>query len=119
MTRLERAQDLAVRLPRIYPGAHCELNFSTPLELLVATILSAQCTDKRVNLVTPALFARCRSAKDFANISQNELAMLCDFEKASMSRIESGQTNTTILTLRKICSALDVHICDLMEDREK
>lgn len=63
--------------------------------------------------------ARIKKLRIEKNISQNELAMLCDFEKASMSRIESGQTNTTILTLRKICSALDVHICDLMEDREK
>ncbi len=63
--------------------------------------------------------ARIKKLRIDKNISQNELAMLCDFEKASMSRIESGQTNTTILTLRKICSALDVHICDLMEDREK
>ncbi len=63
--------------------------------------------------------ARIKKLRIDKNISQNELAMLCDFEKASMSRIESGQTNTTILTLRKICGALDVHICDLMEDRQK
>jgi len=73
MTRTERAQELALRLPRIYPTAHCELDFSTPLELLVATILSAQCTDKRVNLVTPALFARCRTAQEYAEIPQEEL----------------------------------------------
>ncbi|MGH8048065.1 MAG: endonuclease III [Chthoniobacterales bacterium] len=76
MTRSERAAELARRLPRIYPDAHCELNFSNPLELLVATILSAQCTDKRVNLVTPALFARCRSAADYAEIPQPELETL-------------------------------------------
>jgi transcriptional regulator with XRE-family HTH domain len=62
--------------------------------------------------------ARIKKLRIEKNISQNELAMMCEFEKASMSRIESGQTNTTILTLRKICSALDLHICDLMEDRE-
>ncbi len=73
MTRLGRARELARRLPRIYPDAHCELTFSNPLELLVATILSAQCTDKRVNMVTPALFARCRTALDYANIPQEEL----------------------------------------------
>lgn len=66
MTRTERAQELVRELPKIYPNAHCELDFKTPLQLLVATILSAQCTDKRVNLVTPALFERYRSAKDFA-----------------------------------------------------
>ena len=45
-------------LAETYPDAHCELDFGNPLELLVATILSAQCTDKRVNLVTPTLFAK-------------------------------------------------------------
>jgi endonuclease III len=54
-------------LGRTYPDARCELDFSTPLELLVATILSAQCTDVRVNLVTPQLFKKYRSVKDFAN----------------------------------------------------
>jgi transcriptional regulator with XRE-family HTH domain len=62
--------------------------------------------------------ARIKKLRIEKNISQNELAMMCEFEKASMSRIESGQTNTTILTLRKICHALDLHVCDLMEDRE-
>lgn len=73
MTRKERAERLSVELPRIYPTAHCELDFSNPLELLVATILSAQCTDVRVNMVTPALFARCRSAADYAAIPQKEI----------------------------------------------
>lgn len=76
MTRKERASLLVERLPRIHPEAHCELIHRNPLELLVATILSAQCTDKRVNLVTPALFARCRSVADFAEISQIELEEL-------------------------------------------
>jgi endonuclease-3 len=53
-------------LDRHYPDARCSLDFSTPLELLVATILSAQCTDERVNKVTPALFAKYRSASDYA-----------------------------------------------------
>ena len=56
-----------------YPDAHCELDFSTPLELLVATILSAQCTDARVNLVTPALFARYPAAADYARADRAEL----------------------------------------------
>ena len=60
-------------LPKVYPDAHCELDFKTPLQLLIATILSAQCTDKRVNLVTPALFARYRSAADFAAAQPAEL----------------------------------------------
>jgi endonuclease-3 len=66
MTRSDRAKQLVEVLPGIYPEAHCELDFKTPLQLLIATILSAQCTDKRVNLVTPALFVRYRTAADFA-----------------------------------------------------
>ena len=73
MTTRERVAQLAKVLPQVYPDAHCELDFKTPLQLLVATMLSAQCTDKRVNLVTPALFKRYRSAAEFAVASQDEL----------------------------------------------
>ena len=73
MTRTERARELARRFPKIYPDAHCELDFRSPLDLLVATMLSAQCTDKRVNIVTKDLFRRCKSARDYAEISQEEL----------------------------------------------
>src|ERR1700746_4038335 len=69
----ERVAKLIKVWPKVYPDAHTELNFKTPLELLIATILSAQCTDKRVNLVTPALFRKYRSAKDYANASTAEL----------------------------------------------
>jgi endonuclease-3 len=60
-------------LAEAYPDAHCELDFTSPLELLVATILSAQCTDKRVNEVTPVLFARYRSAADYAAANRAEV----------------------------------------------
>ena len=73
MNKRERAAELLKRLPAIYPDAHCELVYSNPLELLVATILSAQCTDKRVNLVTPGLFRLCPTAADYAAISQEEM----------------------------------------------
>ncbi len=72
----DMARELLNRLPATYPDAHCELAHSNPLELLVATILSAQCTDKRVNIVTKDLFARCRTAADYAEISQEELETL-------------------------------------------
>jgi endonuclease-3 len=68
-----QARELARRFRRAYPDAHCELDFTNSLELLVATILSAQCTDKRVNIVTKDLFARCKQAKDYADIPQGEL----------------------------------------------
>ena len=73
MNKSQLARELLVRLPAIYPNAHCELDYTNPLELLVATILSAQCTDKRVNMVTKDLFVRCRTAADYANISQEDL----------------------------------------------
>ena len=73
MTARERIIQLIKVWPQVYPGAHCELNFHDPLQLLVATILSAQCTDKRVNMVTPALFKKYRRAKDYANASQAQL----------------------------------------------
>jgi len=69
----ERVEQLVEAFPVVYPGAHCELNFRNPLELLVATILSAQCTDKRVNMVTPGLFKKYRRAADYANAPQTEL----------------------------------------------
>ena len=73
MTKTERARKLVAAFPKVYPNAHCELDFKTPLQLLIATILSAQCTDKRVNLVTPALFARYRTAADYAKAPPAEL----------------------------------------------
>src|SRR3954466_13805573 len=73
MTARERVKQLIKAWPKVYPDAHTELNFKNPLELLVATILSAQCTDKRVNMVTPALFKKYRAAKDYANAPQAEL----------------------------------------------
>ena len=68
-----RATEILRRLRRRYPDAKCELNWSTPLELAVATILSAQCTDKRVNLVTPALFKKYRTARDWARTPRETL----------------------------------------------
>ena len=70
--RRRTTQILAI-LKRTYPDARCALHFSTPLQLLIATILSAQCTDERVNQVTPDLFARCPDAASLAAISQKEL----------------------------------------------
>jgi endonuclease-3 len=71
--RRTRAHKIVAGLAQVYPDAHCELNFSNPLELLVATILSAQCTDKRVNIVTAELFKQYRGARDFAGANLGEL----------------------------------------------
>ncbi|HKQ60648.1 MAG TPA: endonuclease III [Candidatus Polarisedimenticolaceae bacterium] len=71
--RRARARRLARGLQRLHPDAHCALTHAGPLELLVATILSAQCTDERVNRVTPELFRRYRSAGDYAAADPSEL----------------------------------------------
>jgi endonuclease-3 len=71
--RRSRASGVLRRLARAYPNARCSLDFSSPLELLVATILSAQCTDVRVNQVTPALFRKYRTAADYARAPAGEL----------------------------------------------
>ncbi|HTX21289.1 MAG TPA: endonuclease III [Candidatus Aquilonibacter sp.] len=68
-----RTPKIIARLEKTYPNAHCELVHGNPLQLLIATILSAQCTDKRVNLVTEILFKKYRSAEDFANAEISEL----------------------------------------------
>lgn len=73
MTVRDRVAQLLEIWPEVYPDAHCELDFKNPLELLIATILSAQCTDKRVNMVTPALFKKYRTAADYAKAPQPEL----------------------------------------------
>ena len=72
--RRQRVALLMEHLGSTYPEAHCELRFSNPLELLVATILSAQCTDRQVNLVTESLFQKYRSARDYAEAELEALA---------------------------------------------
>lgn len=73
---VRRARRIDRELQALYPDAHCELDFRTPLELSVATILSAQCTDRRVNEVTPALFRRYPAAADYAGADRAELEEL-------------------------------------------
>ena len=70
---VRRARKINRMLADLYPDAHCELDFSTPLELLVATILSAQSTDKRVNMVTPTLFASYPDAQAYATANPEEI----------------------------------------------
>lgn len=75
-TTRERAGQINKRLRPLYPGAATALSHENPLQLLIATILSAQCTDARVNLVTPGLFARFRTVRDFAECQSEELESL-------------------------------------------
>jgi endonuclease III len=92
---VRRARRISRELAARYPDAHCELHFSSPLELLVATILSAQCTDKRVNMVTPVVFARYRSAADYAAADREELEKIIQstgfFRAKTNSLIGLGQ----------------------------
>src|SRR4030095_13415183 len=75
MIRAKSARTLEIikRLRKAYPTAHCALNHSNAFELLIATILSAQCTDERVNIVTATLFRKYRGPKDFVDARQEEL----------------------------------------------
>jgi len=69
----QRAEQIVALLRKTYPDAHCELNYRNPLELLIATILSAQCSDKQVNIVTETLFKKYRNAREFAAASLPQL----------------------------------------------
>jgi endonuclease-3 len=92
---VRRARRINRELAELYPDVHTELNFGTPLELLVATILSAQTTDKRVNLVTPVLFARYRTAADYAAADRGEMEKIIQstgfFRAKTNSLIGLGQ----------------------------
>ena len=92
---VRRARRINRELIELYPDVHTELNFGSPLELLVATILSAQTTDKRVNLVTPTLFARYRTAADYASADRAELEKMIQstgfFRAKANSLIGLGQ----------------------------
>jgi endonuclease III len=92
---VRRARKINRILAEVYPDAHTELNFSTPLELLVATILSAQTTDRLVNQITPVLFARYRTAADYASANREELEKILQptgfFRAKTASLIGLGQ----------------------------
>ncbi|HIK04166.1 MAG TPA: endonuclease III [Trichormus sp. M33_DOE_039] len=76
LTKKQKALEILSRLKQLYPDATCSLTYATPVQLLVATILSAQCTDERVNLVTPPLFSRFPDAMSLANADLTELENL-------------------------------------------
>ena len=95
LARVRRARTINRELGRIYPDAHCELDFTNPLELAVATILSAQCTDARVNMVTPTLFAKYPTAKDYAEADRADVEKIIQstgfFRNKTTSIIGLGQ----------------------------
>lgn len=90
MTKKERARRAVEILKELYPNAICSLTYETPFQLLVATRLSAQCTDARVNLVTPALFERYKTIQDFAGADVGEVEKYihsCGFYKSKAQSI--------------------------------
>ena len=99
-TLVQRRQRLAVILPllkHLYPHARCSLDHSNPLELLVATILAAQCTDVRVNKVTKTLFPKYRTAKDYAEANTEELEQIL---------VPTGAYRQKAKAIQETCKAL-------------
>lgn len=91
MTKKEKALIINDELNRLYPEAACSLTYTNPLELIIATVLSAQCTDARVNIVSKDLFARYRTAEDFAGADLDELMQIikpCGFYKNKAKNIQ-------------------------------
>lgn len=91
MTKKEKALIINDELNRLYPEAACSLTYTNPLELIIATVLSAQCTDARVNIVSKDLFARYRTAEDFASADLDELMQIikpCGFYKNKAKNIQ-------------------------------
>ena len=87
----ENAIELIKLLKETYPDATCSLDFETPFQLVIAVMLSAQCTDERVNKTTPRLFERCKTIQDFADIDINELEEIihpCGFYKNKAKNIK-------------------------------
>jgi endonuclease-3 len=95
--RKAQSKSVVRGLKKLYPDAHCELDYKTPLDLAVATILSAQCTDKRVNVITKELFKKYKKAEDYASAKPGEL------EKMIHS---AGFYNSKAKSIRSLAQAL-------------
>jgi endonuclease-3 len=95
--RAARCAEVLRKLDAAYPDAHCELNHTNPLELLIATILSAQCTDKQVNIVTAELFKKYKTAADYANAPLPQLEQ--DLRAIGLFRNKAKNIKACCLTL--------------------
>lgn len=107
----QKAKEIVEILKNTYPDATCSLDFSTPFEAVVAVVLSAQCTDERVNKTTPDLFARCKSIQDFVDIDIKELESLihpCGFYRNKASNIKK--------CAKKILEEFDGNVPSTMEE---
>ena len=101
-------------LKKTYPDAHCELDFTNPLELMVATILSAQCTDRRVNNVTPALFKKYPTAADYAAADRTELENMI-----ASTGFFRNKTNSIIGMAQKVCEEFGGELPNNLDDLVK
>lgn len=111
MTKKERVQQLRVLLDKAYPDVKCSLDFETPLEMLIATQLSAQCTDARVNIVTKDLFKKYKTAADYKN------AELSDIENIIRSvGFYKNKAKNMIACCKRIDEVYDGLVPDTMED---
>lgn len=111
MDKKLKAEIVSKKLQKLYPDADCSLNYGSPLELLIATRLSAQCTDERVNKVTPALFEKFKSAEDFASASPEDIVPYihsCGFFRT--------KSNDIVNMCKKIVTDFGGEVPDNMED---
>lgn len=111
MRKQERAQEIVTRLKEIYPTVKCTLNYETPLQMLLATQMSAQCTDARVNIVTETLFKKYPDAKSFAEADYEELCR--DIHSLGFFR---SKAKNIILTCQKILEDYDGQVPGTMEE---
>ncbi len=111
MTKKERIAALRPLLDKAYPNVKCSLNYSTPVEMLIATQLSAQCTDARVNIVTEKLFKKYTSVEDFANADYDELCE--DIKSAGFYR---NKAKNIIECCKRLIEVYGGNVPDTMED---
>lgn len=111
MTKKQRVLEIRERLDSEYPDVKCSLNYSTPVEMLIATQLSAQCTDERVNIVTEKLFQRYKSTEDFANADYDEL---CEYIRSA--GFYRNKAKNIIACCRRLLEVYGGELPDTMED---
>lgn len=111
MTRKERALIILDKLEEVYPEVKCSLNYTTPLEMLIATQLSAQCTDARVNIVTEKLFQRYKNVNDFAEADYDEL---CEYIRSA--GFYRNKAKNIIACAQRIRDVYNGEVPDTMED---
>lgn len=111
MTKKQRAEKVIEILKQVYPDPKCSLDYSTPLEMLIATQLSAQCTDARVNIVTKELFKRYKTAEDYAAADYDEL---CEYIRSA--GFYKNKAKNIISCCKRISEVYNGEVPDTMED---